>query len=74
MNKKELSELSKIELEKLGREKGVELDRRYNKKTLINQIYDLFSKKTTVKSSIPEEKTKTTASRGFRVKPGKSNA
>ena len=48
MNKKELSELSKIELEKLGREKGVELDRRYNKKTLINQLYDLFTKKTAV--------------------------
>jgi len=46
MNKKELNELSKIELEKLGREKGVELDRRYSKKTLVNQIYDLFSKKT----------------------------
>jgi hypothetical protein len=74
MNKKELSELSKIELEKLGREKGVELDRRYNKKTLINQLYDLFTKKTAVQESISEEKTKPTASTGFRVKPGKSNS
>ena len=46
MNKKELNELSKIELEKLAREKNVELDRRNSKKTLINQVYDLFSKKT----------------------------
>ena len=74
MNKKELNKLSKIELEKLAREKNIELDRKYSKKTLIDQIYDLFSKKTTVKSSIPEEKTKTTSPGGFRVKPGKSNA
>ena len=74
MNKKELNKLSKIELEKLAREKNIELDRKYSKKTLIDQIYDLFSKKTTVKSFIPEEKTKTTSSIGFRVKPSKSNA
>ena len=43
MNKTELKKLSKIELEKLGRTKGVELDRRFNKKTLIEQIASLFT-------------------------------
>ena len=79
MNKKELNELSKIELEKLAREQNVELDRRNSKKTLINQVYDLFSKKTTVEKTIVEkttlvEKSEKTTSTGFRVKPGKSNS
>ena len=44
MDKLELKKLSKIELEELGRTKGVELDRRFNKKTLIEQISSLFIK------------------------------
>ena len=44
MDKSELKKLSKIELEKLGRTKGVELDRRFNKKTLIEQLATLFIK------------------------------
>ena len=74
MNKKELNELSKIELEKLAREKNVELDRRNSKKTLINQVYDLFTKKTTVEKTTLVEKSEKTISTGFRVKPGKSNS
>jgi len=48
MDKLELKKLSKIELEKLGRTKGVELDRRFNKKTLIEQLAGLFTKESTV--------------------------
>jgi hypothetical protein len=52
MNKSELKKLSKIELEKLGRTKGVELDRRFNKKTLIEQIASLFTKEPTVSAPV----------------------
>ena len=43
MNKSELKKLSKIELEELGRTKGIELDRRYNKNKLVNQIFEIFT-------------------------------
>tara|TARA_R110000868_G_scaffold308788_1_gene570233 strand:- start:117 stop:305 length:189 start_codon:yes stop_codon:yes gene_type:complete len=62
MDKSELKKLSKIELEKLGRTKGVELDRRFNKDTLLDQVVSVFTK------------SKPTTSLGFRVNPGKSNA
>ena len=52
MNKSELKKLSKIELEKLGRTKGVELDRRFNKKTLIEQLTSLFTKQSTVTTPV----------------------
>jgi hypothetical protein len=62
MDKSELKKLSKIELEKLGRTKGVELDRRFNKKTLIEQIASLFTKESkstkSVKVTTPEETAK----------------
>ena len=79
MDESQLKKLSKIELEELGRTKGVELDRRSNKKTLINQISSLFKAKSSTTSkaaNAPEPvKTPVTApSRGFRVSPGKSNA
>ena len=79
MDDSQLKKLSKIELEELGRTKGVELDRRSNKKTLINQVSSLFKTKssTTVKAASSPESVKSPvnpASRGFRVSPGKSNA
>ena len=43
MTEADLKKLSKIELEKLGREKGVELDRRLTKSKLVAQIANLFS-------------------------------
>ena len=39
-----LESLSKIELEEFGRELGIELDRRRNKKTLIKQLEDELKK------------------------------
>ena len=39
---KSLNEMSKRELEDLGREHGVELDRRLNKKTLIQHIKEII--------------------------------
>jgi hypothetical protein len=76
MNKSELKKLSKIELEKLGRTKGVELDRRFNKKTLIEQLTSLFTKETKeAPAAVAAKPVKVvTAARGFRVSPGKSNA
>ena len=56
MNKKELNELSKIELEKLAREKNVELDRRFNKKTLIEQLTSFFTKEPTVTAPVESAK------------------
>lgn len=56
MNKTELKKLSKIELEKLGRTKGVELDRRFNKKTLIEQLTSLFTKESTVAAPVESAK------------------
>ena len=35
---KDLNLMSKIELEKLGREHGIELDRRYKRETLAKQL------------------------------------
>lgn len=76
MNKTELKKLSKIELEKLGRTKGVELDRRFNKKTLIEQLTSLFTRESTVAAPVESAKPVKagTSTRGFRVSPGKSNA
>ena len=34
----DLNKMSKIELEKLGREHGIELDRRYKRETLAKQL------------------------------------
>ena len=42
--KTDLDALSKIELEEFGRELGIELDRRFNKKKLIKQIEDELKK------------------------------
>lgn len=79
MDNTQLKKLSKIELEELGRTKGIELDRRSNKKTLITQISSLLKKEssTTSKAASSPEPVKSPvkpASRGFRVNPGKSNA
>lgn len=72
MDKTDLKKLSKIELEELGRTKGVELDRRLTKSKLVSQIFGLF------KSTQPAEITKpvkvTTRSRKFRVSPVKTNS
>ncbi len=42
--KTDLDTLSKIELEEFGRELGIELDRRFNKKKLVQQIEDELKK------------------------------
>jgi len=39
---KSLDEMNKVELEALGRQHGVELDRRLKKETLLEQVKDLF--------------------------------
>jgi hypothetical protein len=39
---KSLDEMTKLELEALGRTHGVELDRRKSKKSLVGQVKDLF--------------------------------
>ena len=49
MTKKELDQLSKDALEELGRTKGIELDKRYTKTKLVDQIAKLF--KSEAKSS-----------------------
>jgi hypothetical protein len=41
-NDKSLEEMTKRELEDLGRQHGVELDRRKNKKTLIESVKNLL--------------------------------
>ena len=38
--KSELAEMSKAELELMGRNKGIELDKRKTKKTLIDELYE----------------------------------
>lgn len=38
MDKKDLKQLTKTELEAIGREKGIELDRRLSKSKLIEQL------------------------------------
>ena len=40
----DLESLSKIELEEFGRELGIELDRRHNKKKLVKEIEDQLKK------------------------------
>tara|TARA_R110000851_G_scaffold82395_1_gene180606 strand:+ start:3649 stop:3999 length:351 start_codon:yes stop_codon:yes gene_type:complete len=45
MTEKELKKLSKIDLELLGREEGIELDRRYNKEKLIKQLVKAYDSK-----------------------------
>ena len=42
--KVDLNSLSKIELEEFGRELGIELDRRFNKKKLVKQIENKLKK------------------------------
>tara|TARA_Y100001963_G_C6782027_1_gene450503 strand:- start:2437 stop:2757 length:321 start_codon:yes stop_codon:yes gene_type:complete len=42
-NNKSLNEMSKVELETLGREHGVELDRRKNKKTLVQHLKEVIN-------------------------------
>jgi hypothetical protein len=37
--KKELSKLTKVQLEELGRQKGIELDRRLSKDKLVAQLH-----------------------------------
>ena len=41
VEKPALEQLSKNELEKLGRKRGVELDKRHNKKSLIKELENL---------------------------------
>ena len=56
MTEVDLKKLSKIELEKLGREKGVELDRRLTKSKLVTQIANLFtSSSSSSESTIREQ-------------------
>jgi hypothetical protein len=38
--KSELAEMSKSELELMGRNKGIELDKRKTKKALIDELYE----------------------------------
>ena len=45
MTEKELKQLSKIDLELLGREEGIELDRRFNKSKLIKQLTEIYDAK-----------------------------
>lgn len=40
----EFESMTKVELEELAREKGVELDRRLRKDVLVNKVKELFSK------------------------------
>ena len=40
----DLASMSKVELEELGREHGVELDRRVSKKKLLDQVTSLINK------------------------------
>ena len=44
MTKDTLKQLSKDALEELGRTKGIELDKRYTKSKLVNQIAAVFKK------------------------------
>jgi CDGSH-type Zn-finger protein len=45
MTEKELKQLSKVDLELLGREEGIELDRRFNKGKLIKQLLEIYDAK-----------------------------
>ena len=44
LNEDDLAGMTKVELEALGRENGVELDRRKNKSTLINTMKGILKK------------------------------
>ena len=44
LNEGDLEDMTKLELEALGRENGVELDRRKNKSTLINTMKGILKK------------------------------
>ena len=68
MTEKELTKLTKGELEELCRTKGVELDKRLTKGKLIKEAKNLFSKLKTKKT------TAAPAGRCFRVKPGNSTS
>lgn len=67
MTEKELKQLSKDALEELGRTKGIELDKRYNKGKLVKQIAEVFN----IEAS---DTPKPTGGRSFGVFPGDSNA
>tara|TARA_R110001583_G_scaffold68910_1_gene195720 strand:- start:251 stop:421 length:171 start_codon:yes stop_codon:yes gene_type:complete len=42
LNKEELMKLDSKKLEKIGREHGVELDRRRTKESLVNTLYEVL--------------------------------
>ena len=42
LNKEELMKLNSKKLEKIGREHGVELDRRRTKESLVNTLYEVL--------------------------------
>lgn len=65
MTKNELEQLSKDALEELGRTKGVELDKRFNKTKLVNQIAKLFK---------AEAKTASKPSPSFRMTASDENS
>ena len=44
LNEGDLEDMTKLELEELGRENGVELDRRKNKSTLINTMKGILKR------------------------------
>jgi len=58
MTEKEIKQMSKVELEVLCREKGVELDRRLKKSKLISTAISLFiTAKSAVTKTVKEPKT-----------------
>lgn len=62
MTKDTLNQLSKDALEELGRTKGVELDKRFNKAKLVSKIAALFKKEEKVTPApAPAKKELTTA-------------
>ena len=42
LNKQHLMKMTKVELEKAGREHGIELDRREKKEKLVEQLYKVL--------------------------------
>jgi hypothetical protein len=40
--KEELSEMTKSQLEQMGRDNGIELDKRKTKKVLVEQLYEVL--------------------------------
>jgi len=52
MTEKELKQLSKDALEELGRTRGIELDKRYNKAKLVKQIASMYKKEAKVETFI----------------------